>query len=183
MSAGQIPAGHEPVQSFADCHTGIVQVLNGLGELPALLASAHKAQAVAGQVDTFFQQVIVLHHREEEDDLFPAVLASATAGEERDEVERLIARLTSEHRQLEASFHRLLPAIEMIRHGALAPLDRADVAGLVREYLAHASFEEAIFLPKAHAILGRNSDHMAALGLSLHIRHASEDVRRRFGSV
>lgn len=34
---------------------------------------------------------------------------------------------------------------------------------------------------RACEILGRNSRHMSALGLSLHIRHTTEDVRRRFG--
>jgi hemerythrin-like domain-containing protein len=183
MTASEAPAGHEPVQSFADCHTGIVHVLHDLGELPALLESARRAQAIASQVDTFFHQVIVKHHREEEDDLFQAVLSSARAGEERAEIEGLVERLTAEHRQLEATFSRLLPAVKSISHGAAAQLDVDEVAGLVREYLDHASFEEEVFLPKAHAILGRNSDHMAALGLSLHIRHAAEDVRRRFGIV
>lgn len=183
MTAPDALAGHEPVQSFADCHAGIVQVLHDLGELPALLESARRAQAVANQVDEFFHQVIVKHHREEEDDLFPAVRSSALAGDERAEVERLIERLTAEHRQLEATFNRLLPAIQAIRRGAMDPLDSVDVASLVRDYLAHASFEEAFFLPKAHLILGRNSNHMAALGLSLHMRHATEDLRRRFGIV
>jgi hypothetical protein len=41
----------------------------------------------------------------------------------------------------------------------------------VSEYTAHAQFEEAEFLPLAQTILGRNSNHMAALGLSLHMRH------------
>ncbi len=175
--------GDEPVQSFADCHAGIVQVLQDLGELPSMVDLARKARQVASEVEAFFRDVIVQHHRDEEIDLFPAVLASATPGAEREDVERLIARLTSEHRQLEATFRRLLPAIEAIANGILSPLDRADVAGLIRAYLAHASHEEAVFLPKAQEILGRNGNHMAALGLSLHIRHAAEEVRRRFGTV
>jgi hypothetical protein len=47
---------------------------------------------------------------------------------------------------------------------------------LVSEYVAHARYEETDFLPAAEAILGRNDNHMAALGLSLHLRHAPQPV-------
>ena len=42
---------------------------------------------------------------------------------------------------------------------------------LVTEYQAHARYEETEFLPLSEKILSRNSNHMAALGLSLHMRH------------
>jgi hypothetical protein len=41
---------------------------------------------------------------------------------------------------------------------------------LVSVYRAHATFEEHAFLPLSEEILGRNPNHLAALGLSLHIR-------------
>jgi hypothetical protein len=62
-------------------------------------------------------------------------------------------------------------------------VDTATVNTLVTEYRAHARLEEVAFLPLAQAILGRNSNHMAALGLSLHIRHTSGEVRQRFGFI
>ncbi len=43
---------------------------------------------------------------------------------------------------------------------------------LVRLYKAHVRFEEDEFLPLCETILGRNSNHMVVLGLSLHLRHA-----------
>jgi hypothetical protein len=46
-----------------------------------------------------------------------------------------------------------------------------EVQRLVTEYQGHAQYEEVEFLPLAEQILGRNSNHMAALGLSLHMRH------------
>ena len=55
------------------------------------------------------------------------------------------------------------------------------VRALVDTYMGHARFEEQQFLPLAHTILGRNSNHMAALGLSLHMRHAMPDVLSRIG--
>ena len=47
----------------------------------------------------------------------------------------------------------------------------ADLSRLVSQYRAHAQFEEQEYLPLAQQILGRNGNHMAALGLSLHMRH------------
>ena len=50
-------------------------------------------------------------------------------------------------------------------------IDAADLHRLVADYTAHAGYEEVEFLPLAQTILGRDGNHMAALGLSLHMRH------------
>ena len=52
-----------------------------------------------------------------------------------------------------------------------------DVHQLVTAYAAHAGYEEKEFLPLSQTILGRNSNHMAALGLSLHMRHTPLDIK------
>jgi hypothetical protein len=46
------------------------------------------------------------------------------------------------------------------------------VAELVHSYGNHARFEEEEFLPLSDIILGRDGNHMAALGLALHMRHS-----------
>lgn len=48
------------------------------------------------------------------------------------------------------------------------------VKELVQAHTAHARFEEEQFLPLAQAVLSRNGNHMDALGLSLHLRHAPQ---------
>ena len=55
--------------------------------------------------------------------------------------------------------------------GQATHIDVSELHRLVADYQAHARFEETEFLPLAEEILGRNSNHMAALGLSLHLRH------------
>jgi hypothetical protein len=45
---------------------------------------------------------------------------------------------------------------------------------MVQRYQAHAQLEEQAFLPLAQTVLGRNGNHMAALGLSLHMRHVPQ---------
>ncbi len=174
------PADHTPVDDFAQCHVGIVAQLRALGELPALLEPARRARQIATQALSFFRDAVVEHHAEEERELFPAVLASAVKGEERDKVRALAEALTAEHRRIEAEWSRLEPGLKAVAKGHDADLDAAAVGALVSTYLAHAGLEEKVFLPLAQTILGRNSNHMAALGMSMHMRHVLPEVMQRF---
>jgi len=61
-------------------------------------------------------------------------------------------------------------------HGKPAQVDFKAVDQLVASYFQHADFEEQVFLPLAESILGRDDNHMAALGMSLHMRHAKVPV-------
>jgi hemerythrin-like domain-containing protein len=165
------PPADEPIANFSQCHVGIVQQLNALGELPALMDPAMRARQIATQTLGFFDEVILQHHAEEERELFPAVLQSATHGEELERVEGIVARLTAEHRQIEACWAGIKPQLKQVAKGHDARLDKVAIEQLVSDYRAHAAFEEEVFLPLSQTILGRNANHMAALGLSLHIRH------------
>jgi hemerythrin-like domain-containing protein len=162
-----------PLDNFTHCHDGILSHLNTMGELPALNLAAERARKVADDTRLFFRNVIYNHHEEEERVLFEAVLASATEGAEFDRVRAITGRLTREHRQVEAMFTKLEPDLKKMAKGQPCHLDTTAIDTLVRQYKAHAEFEEAEFLPLSHSILSRNSNHMAALGLSLHIRHVS----------
>lgn len=161
----------EPLEGFSQCHVGITQRLAALDELPGLMEPAARARRLAADVLDFYERVVLEHHQDEERELFPAVLRSARVGEERDLVQAMIERLTTEHRMVESVFQRLAPALRDVARGRDAQLDAAEVTRLVDTYRAHAHFEEERFLPMAQAILGRDSNHMAALGLSLHLRH------------
>lgn len=160
-----------PITGFSQCHVGILSHLKVFGGLPALLAPAARARKIAEETLGFFQDVVLEHHAEEERELFPAVLASAAQGDELARIKSLVERLTREHRQVESTWAKLKPQVKKIARGETADLDTSAVEALVRDYGAHAAFEEAEFLPLCHTILGRNSNHMAALGLSLHMRH------------
>ena len=109
------------------------------------------------------------------------MLASAGDGAEREQVQGLVDRLTQEHRDIEATWERLKPHLKAIAKGQDSTLDTEALAALVAHYKAHARFEEQQFLPLSKTILGRNGDHMAALGVSLHMRRALPGVMERFG--
>jgi hypothetical protein len=170
-----------PIQGFSQCHVGIIAHLQELARLPALLEPARQARRIADETLKFFRTVVMEHHAEEERELFPAVLASAHKGEERDKVQSIVERLTREHRQIEAAWSTLERTLKTVAKGGDVVLDEPALAALVTDYLGHARYEEGVFLPLSQEILGRNSDHLAALGLSLHLRHSVPAMLRSHG--
>lgn len=165
-----------PLTNFSQCHAGITKQLEALATLPELAQAAQRAREVAAGAEALFRDAVLEHHAEEERYLFPAVLRSAAAGAERDLVDGMVQQLTAEHRTLESMWSRLQPAVHAVAQGRPAALDAALVGQLVRDYLQHAKFEEEQFLPLAETVLRRNGDHLAALGLALHLRHAPQPV-------
>lgn len=163
--------GEQPLDRFAQCHRGIVSQLHAFAQLPGLHAAALRSREVAAATLTLFQGAVIEHHADEERELFPAVLRSALAGDEADTARLMVDRLCAEHRRIEALWKRLEPAVKAAQKARPVDLDAAAVQTLVEQYLAHAAYEEQRFLPLAERILGRNGNHMAALGLSLHMRH------------
>ena len=165
-----------PIASFSRCHSGILSGLDILARLPDLVIAAEQSRMVALATLSMFDDSVLAHHGDEEGDLFPAVLRSSAVGEERELVEAMIDQLTAEHRQVEALWKRLKPKVKHAAGGSRAELSAAEVELLVTTYRRHAAFEEAEFLPLARQILGRDGNHIAALDLSLHLRHAPQPV-------
>lgn len=165
-----------PIQDFSQCHAGIIKRLHLLGELPALLAPAERASQIAEQSVSIFREAIFEHHLDEERELFPVVLLYAEQGAEHEQVKAMVKRLTDEHRELEALWKNIESGLKKVAKGRFDGVSADDVQRLVAQHLAHAEFEEKEFLPLSQTILGRNANHMAALGLSLHMRRSHEPI-------
>ncbi len=176
MNAPHNTVDNAPIQDFSHCHAGIVKKLDMLGELPALLEPAARAREIAEKALEFFREAIFEHHLDEERELFPAVLASAEPGAEHDRVKAMVKRLTDEHRELESVWKQLESGLKKVAKGQATDIEASNIQRLVTQYRAHAQYEEAEFLPLSQTILGRNANHMAALGLSLHMRHSVPPV-------
>ena len=162
-----------PVSNFSHCHIGISHEFCRLLELCDLPYNSPLTQQIASRSVKFFHHGLRVHHQDEEQELFPAVQFSAQKGEERAQVDQLIEALTTEHRELEQLWEDLEPALKKIANGQKAQLDTGNLKRLMVRCSVHAESEELKFLPLCEKILGRNSNHMAALGLSLHMRHSS----------
>jgi len=165
------PASDNAVGQFSHAHVGILMQLDRLSTLPALLAPARMAQDTAKRVVDFFREAVFEHHKDEEEALFPALLESAHAGEERQRVNTLVDALTAEHRVIEGLWRQLEPELKHVAQGRSFHINAPVLDDLVSRYQAHAQAEETQLLPLADTILGRHGNHMAALGLSLHMRH------------
>lgn len=177
MSAASVTPADAPLADFTRCHLGIVSQLQTLSELPELLEAARRASTVAAQTVQLFEDNVLPHHADEEQELFPAVQRSARAGEEAAQVAAMAQRLTLEHRGIEAQWQKLAPELRQAARGKPVALDVPGLERLIRDYLSHARFEESQYLPLAARILTRDRNHLAALDLSLHIRHAVVPVQ------
>lgn len=171
---------NDPLGEFSQCHEGIFRKLLTLEEFSAIFPAIARARQIAEEIVPFFNGVVLDHHTEEEQDLFPLVLKNAQAGEERDTVQKLIDKLTSEHRAIEAIWRTVEPKLASLNNGKIKDAEVVDIPRLVQLYQAHAKFEEAVFLPLSAEILRRTSSELASLGLSLHTRHVFRAARQGF---
>ncbi len=165
-----------PLNEFSGCHENIVanfQLLQSMLGLVQQQPGAPEIKPIARKLMDFFKEVVLEHHAEEEQELFVAVMDCAEKGVEASEARQSIKRLVAEHRELEAIWKQLSPAIKQLSKGKPADLDIQLAEALSTRYLAHAAYEEQHFLPLAAKILSKNE--MSALGLSLHMRHQGED--------
>ena len=165
---------HGPVNAFHGAHEHIIEGLHALENLPALADALERARRIATMALTLFDKVVHEHHADEEQELFVHVQKSCTDIREGHRVQELVGRLAADHRRIEKMWLKLRPAVAMTAQGKVhgVPDFRADVARLVELYLEHAQLEEEVFLPLADAILTSNWNHMAALDIALHLRHA-----------
>lgn len=160
------------ITDFSQCHARIISQLMKFGGLPSLLDQPAAARAVAVETLYFFRATVFGHHTEEERDLFPIILARVAHDGELAQVKAMVRRLTQEHRHIESKWIALEPALAKIANGEEAELDATAVEALVLDYAAHASFEEAEFLPLCRTILARTRKHVSASDLSHHMAYA-----------
>ena len=165
---------HGPVNDFHGSHQHIVEGLHAMENLPELAEALERARLVAHATLTLFDKVVHEHHADEEQELFVHVQKSCTDMREGYRVQELVGRLAADHRRIEKMWLKIRPAVALTEQGKVhgVPDFRAEVAKLVEIYLEHAQLEEEVFLPLADAILGRDANHMAALDIALHLRHA-----------
>jgi len=160
-----------PLQEFSGCHETIMENFQQLEQLLDLIHQQPSKQIVrmAKQLIAFFDDVVLTHHEEEEKELFTAVLEAGDENEDKQLAREQIRRLVDEHRQLEALWESIEQDMRLLAKGRKASLDVEVAKKLTRDYLAHAEFEEQVFLPLAATMLKKND--LSALGLSLHLRH------------
>lgn len=156
-----------PLEMLLACHQRIHKQCATLRRLVPHVA-AHgaddAAREAAAQVLRYFDTAAQHHHADEEQDLFPALLESM-AGSDAVCLRELIDGLMAQHRELDARWRGLRPALDRIAAGDDAVLDSAAVEGLAEAYAAHIEREEGELLPMAARLLG--DGELQRMGLAM----------------
>ena len=164
-------AGFEaPLEMLSACHGRIEDQCATLRRLQAHLpghGSDAQARSAAAGLMRYFDGSARQHHDDEEQDLFPALLESM-AGSDPVCVRELTARLTAEHRELEARWRRLRPVLESVVEGAPARLALDEIDAFAGLYARHIECEEQELLPMAGRLLG--DDDLERIGRAMRER-------------
>lgn len=161
-----------PLALLSACHERIAKQCTTLQRLPAHLA-VHGAddaarQAVA-QVMRYFDTAGRLHHQDEEEDLFPA-LFEAMAGSDAVCLHEMHARITREHRALDAAWQTLYTQLVPLKEGNATALDPQSVEDFALRHRRHIDFEEGELLPLAARLL--SDAQLQVIGQAMRARRA-----------
>lgn len=168
------PVPHGPLEMLSACHERILRqcrTLQRLADHHAANGSDDAAQTAAASVLRYFETAAVDHHHDEEDDLFPALI-DAMAGSDAHCLHAMVEGLSDEHRQLEAGWARLSPALRAIASGEPAILDPAALRAFCSVYASHIQREEDELLPMAARLL--SDEAVAQIGQSMRGRRGGD---------
>lgn len=143
-------AGPSPFEALDSAHRDVLKTLDQLAELIEHLDDQGvdaRAQALAGQIVTFFGEHARQHHADEEKLVFPGLLASGDA-----ELVQHVQRLQQDHGWLEEDWLELAPQLEAVSKGySWYEIDalRAALPVFKSLYLDHIDLEESLIYPEA----------------------------------
>ena len=144
-----------PVEILTQCHDYIAhhcQALRKLCEYLPVHGADKRARGSAAKAIHYFDTAGGAHYEDEELDLFPRLLQAAR-GENAEGVALLIARLTREHRDMQALWKILRADLERIARGEGATLSKCIVAEFDDLHRQHMTTEEEQLMPLVSSLL------------------------------
>ncbi len=170
----ETPAGFDdPLEMLLGCHRRIERQLETLKRLGPHIEKHGvdpEASLAAQSLLRYFMKSATSHHEDEEQDLFPLLHRKIDDTGEKLRFESLRATLESDHRRLEAAWHRLRKPLEGIAEGFRRTLPEADVREFVEGYAHHILTEERALTEFFNRWL--DDDDRKALGRSMAARRA-----------
>lgn len=170
-------AGFEaPLEMLSACHGRVESQCQTLLRLvPHLAASGpdDAAREAAKNVMRYFDTAARNHHADEEEDLFPALLQSAT-GADLVRAQSLVAALQAQHRELEQVWAHLRSKLEGVCLGSLRELSLDEVGRLVWLYRDHIALEEENLLPLATRVM--DAAHLDGVGRAMRLRRGITEI-------
>ncbi len=142
-----------PLELWEACHERVRRMNELLVRLVSHVrehGTDEQARVTAQSIRRYFSEASPLHHQDEERDLFPCLLAHASAKPPSIAAERVagaIAALEAEHLEIRQAWMAIAPMLEEIEQGGAKRLDDALIAAFVSRYRAHLALEEDVIGP------------------------------------
>ena len=156
-----------PVEILVRAHDYLAHhcwTLRGLREHLALHGADAQAREAAAKVVRYFDTEGSAHYEDEELDLFPRLL-QAGGGPAAERAALLIARLTQEHRDMQALWKSLRADLERIARGEESTLSEAHVRAFDDLHRQHMTTEEEQLMPLVRLLL--DSADLASIGRAM----------------
>ncbi len=169
MTQTPTPDELDPMQLFSGCHARIHERMGMVRALAETLGEAEPSQAAAGMAEAivrFYESTVLAHHREEEKELWPMLERSAQDTDAQT-FKSIGARLKDEHRELEALWDEIIPALRRIGHRKAAKIDLDKLTTLADAYDRHAQFEDAVVIPMARFLLSPTDQTRLSMSIAL----------------
>ena len=170
----ETPAGFDdPLQMLLGCHRRIEKQLETLKRLRAHVSGRGvdpEASTAAQALLNYFGKAAHSHHDDEEKDLLPLLEQRIGDPGEKLRFDKFREALESDHRRLEAAWHRLRKPLEGIAEGLQRTLPEPDVREFVEGYAHHILAEERALGEFFNRWL--NDDDRSALGRSMAARRS-----------
>ncbi|MCL4801422.1 MAG: hemerythrin domain-containing protein [Burkholderiales bacterium] len=156
MCAVPVPGFDRPLELILQVHRRIEHRCALMGRLVEHLAERGcdaDARATAGHIVRFFDEDVARHHEDEELEFYDAVVAAAPAPD-RARVAALVARLRSEHAELQSLWaDALRPQLVAVQQGRVAWFGGSEIERCHSLYIEHTTRENDELLPLAEAFL------------------------------
>jgi hemerythrin-like domain-containing protein len=145
-----------PFEMLAACHDRMRRSLGLLNRLVGHVdehGHGETSRSAASDILRYFDLAAPLHHQDEELHVFPLLSGGDDAV-----LAETIARLQSDHREMESLWERLRTLLGTWSRadalGVASDAARADVSAFAERYAAHLQIEERIVFPAARSRIG-----------------------------
>jgi hemerythrin-like domain-containing protein len=138
-----------------------------LAEAGERLTPTAEQRALAEQLLSCFDTVVLPHHREEEREFWPLASGARKDPEDHARFVEAAARLQREHVELESRWAALQPALKSLARGRDTPLPTRALGELATLYAQHAQFEDEVLVPLARHLLSPTEQGRLAIAVLL----------------
>ena len=161
------------MESLGASHRCLSALFDRLEQLLGRDGDQRQLQPQFGSVATEFDEALDKHLQDEECDVFPALLATASSPDRREQAYALVSRLLVEHREMTEIWSRLRVALRARSAGLAGPPYQEDARAFIEICRRHLELEDREFGDLMQAVPRPRLESMAQ---SIARRHAPAEI-------